>query len=205
MIKDYSLSLLEQAMNKTLQLDADWSAKLAPLSNKLIALFITSFEMQLFIEFTPSGIHLSSTSSRDADTLIRSSLLGLIRLARLPAAEVRHALNDQIQITGDLELGLQVKQLLSRLDLDWEGQLATLTGDVVAHQIGRWVRGGASRAQQIQTSIAAQCAEYLHEELRVLPPSEEVRDFFADIDELSLQVERLAAHINHYRAQHAAS
>lgn len=39
-------------------------------------------------------------------------------------------------------------------------------------------------------------SEYLQEELRVTPTKYELEDFFAEVDELSLTVERLQAHVN---------
>jgi ubiquinone biosynthesis accessory factor UbiJ len=38
--------------------------------------------------------------------------------------------------------------------------------------------------------------EFLQEELRVVPSKNELDDFFNDVDELRLSVERLQAHIN---------
>jgi ubiquinone biosynthesis protein UbiJ len=199
------LLLLQNALNKALQLDASLSTKLQPLQGKRVQLIITPLNLTFFIEFTAMGIQLSTDSLHAADTVIRSSPIHLLRMSVTPAAQIRALLNDDLQIEGNLELGLEIKRLLSNLDLDWEGELAQLTGDVVAHQIGRWVRGGIQRAQDIQTSLGTQCSEYLHEEARLFPPIEEVNDFFADIDELSLHVERLEAQLNYYRARHATS
>ncbi len=203
MINDYFLSLLQQAINSALQWDADLPLKLQPLQGKLVQLMIRPFNQSIIIAFTATTIHLTTASSHPADTIIHGTPFGLMRLGLTPADQVRSLLNDQLHIEGDFELGLQVKQLFSTLDLDWEAQLAHLTGDVLAHQVGRLVRGGINRVQGIHANLKTQCSEYLHEELQLFPPVEEINDFYADIDELSLRVERLEAHLNHYRAHHA--
>ena len=66
--------------------------------------------------------------------------------------------------------------------------MAQFTGDVVAYQVGSLVRQGLTFKRQISGSIRHDVTEYLQEELRALPPPEEVNDFFKDIDELSVTV-----------------
>ena len=44
--------------------------------------------------------------------------------------------------------------------------------------------------------------EYLQEELRAFPSRNELDDFYNDIDELSLDVERLQAHVNQLLSAH---
>lgn len=44
--------------------------------------------------------------------------------------------------------------------------------------------------------------EYLQEERRLVPSAQEVNDFFQDIDDLGLRVERLMAHFNRLSTDH---
>lgn len=122
--------------------------------------------------------------------------MGLIRLSLLPASKARSLFNDKIRMKGDIELGQQVKKLFDEMDIDWEGHLAHFTGDVVAHQIGTFVRKGRAFKKKLDESMRQNISEYLSEELRVIPTKYELEDFFAEVDELSLSVERLQAHIN---------
>jgi ubiquinone biosynthesis protein UbiJ len=143
---------------------------------------------------------LHSDYGGEADTTIISSPLGLIRLSFLPASKVRSLFNDQIKITGDTELGQQVKKLFDELDIDWEGHLAQFTGDVVAYQLGSLFRKGREIKDHAGASLRQNISEYLQEELRFFPPREEIDDFFMDIDEMSLSVERLTARVNQLMA-----
>jgi len=92
--------------------------------------------------------------------------------------------------------------LFDEIDIDWEGHLAHFTGDVVAHQIGSLVREGQAFKERITSSLRRNVTEYLQEEVRLCPPSEELRDFFNDVDDLSLRSERLTAHINQLLVEH---
>ncbi|QEY50023.1 ubiquinone biosynthesis accessory factor UbiJ [Legionella longbeachae] len=196
MLKKYSLKALQKAINKAVQLDESMPAKLQALDKKCIEMVISPLNVNFFILFENREIVLLDHYDKEADTVIHSSPLGLIRLSLLPASKARSLFNDKIRITGDTELGQHIKKLFDEMDIDWEGHLAHFTGDVVAHQIGSFFRKGLQFKKQVDESIRQNMAEYLQEELRVVPSKYELEDFFAEIDELSLSVERLQAHVN---------
>lgn len=196
MIKNYTLKALQMAINRALQLDDQFVEKMSSVQGKTIELVIAPLNISFFIHFEARQVTLHAEYTSMADVVIRSSPLGLIRLSFLPASKVRSLFNDQIHMTGDVLLGQQVKQLFDSLDLDWEGHLAQFTGDVVAFQIGSIFRRGRALQQRVSESFSTNITEYLQEELRLFPSREELADFFADIDEVSLAVERLAARVN---------
>lgn len=198
MIKQYSLSALQKAMNHGLALDPTTPEKIQALDGKILEIIVSPLDVHFFMRFNQTKLELLAElgANLEADTVIHSSPLGLIRLSLLPASKVRSLFNENIRMTGDTELGQQVKQLFDSIDIDWEGHVAHFTGDVVAHQLGRFARGGLRLKEKLKTSMQHNVSEYLHEEARALPPREELDDFMNDIDALALRVERLAAHIN---------
>ncbi len=196
MIKTGSLSLLQKAMNHALMLDESMPSKIHELDGKVLEIVIKPLNVQFFMCFINREIQLRAEYDKHPDTVIQSTPLGLIRLSLLPSSKVRSLFNDKIRISGDVELGQRVKKLFDEIDIDWEGHLAQFTGDVVAYQVGSFVRQGLQFGRQIQDSFCHDVTEYLQEELRLFPPREEVNDFFKDIDELTLTVERLAAHVD---------
>ncbi|KTD11665.1 SCP-2 sterol transfer family protein [Legionella gratiana] len=196
MLKKYSLKALQKAINKAAKLDEGMPAKLQALDNKCLEMVISPLNVNFFILFQNGEIVLLDHYEKQADTVIHSSPLGLIRLSVLPASKARSLFNDKIRITGDTELGQHIKKLFDEMDIDWEGHLAHFTGDVVAHQIGSLFRKGLKFKRQFDESLCQNVAEYLQEELRIVPSKYELEDFFAEIDELSLSVERLQAHVN---------
>lgn len=196
MIKDLSLTILQKAINHALQLDAAMPSRLQALDGRVLELIISPLQVHFFLCFTPTELQLKAHHPGEADAVIHSSPLGLIRLSLLPASKVRSLFNDSVKITGDIELGQRVKLLFDELDIDWEGHLARFTGDVVAYQVGSLVRKGRSLTHRVSKSMQHNIRDYLQEELRACPPKEELTDFFNDVDTLSLTVERLAAHVN---------
>ncbi|AMP90840.2 TPA: hypothetical protein F7Z80_14365 [Legionella pneumophila] len=197
MLKEYSLKALQTAINTAMKLDEQMPQKLQKLDGKTLEMVITPLNVNFYIQFKEGGMQLLHRIDGRPDTIIHSNPIGLIRLSLLPASKARSLFNDKIRISGDIELGQNVKKLFDEIDIDWEGHLAHFTGDVVAHQIGSFVRKGLEFKNQFNTSMQQNITEFLQEELRIFPSRNELEDFFAEVDELVLSVDRLQAHINH--------
>lgn len=202
MIKKYSLKGLEKAINQALALDESTKAKIAALHGKVLEIIIAPLDVNFFILFQDYQLLLLDRYDKQPDTTIHSNPLGLIRLSLLPPSKARSLFNDKIKLSGDTELGYEVKKLFDELDIDWEGHLAHFTGDVVAHQIGSLFRKGLAFGQHLSNSMGHNLSNFLHEELGLFPSAEELHDFFNDIDELAQDVERLQAHINQLTTAH---
>ena len=100
-----------------------------------------------------------------------------------------------VTITGDVETGQAFKAILDDMDIDWEEQLARLTGDVIAHQAGNMARRTRRVLRHGKAALEQDLGEYLREELRVLPARIEVENFSADVDRIRADTDRLAARI----------
>ena len=202
MLKKYSLKALQIAINQAMSLDEKMPAKLIALNKKVLKLIIAPLDVHFFIHFQEGEIGLLDAYEGHVDTIIHSNPIGLIRLSLLPASKARSLFNDKIHMSGDIELGQHVKKLFDDIEIDWEGHLAHFTGDVVAYQIGSFMRKGIAFKKQLSESMCQNVTEYLQEELRVFPTRNELDDFFSDIDEISLSVERLQARINQLMNPH---
>ncbi|CZL44042.1 ubiquinone biosynthesis accessory factor UbiJ [Legionella pneumophila] len=196
MLKEYSLKALQTAINQAMKLDEQMPQKLQKLDGKTLEMVITPLNVNFYIRFKGSEMQLLHRIDGRPDTIIHSNPIGLIRLSLLPTSKARSLFNDKIRISGDIELGQSVKKLFDEIDIDWEGHLAHFTGDVVVHQIGSFVRKGLEFKNQFSTSMQQNITEFLQEELRICPSRNELEDFFAEVDELVLSVDRLQAHIN---------
>lgn len=202
MLKKYSLKALQTAINQAMSLDDTMHTKLLALDEKVLEMVISPLNVTFFIQFLNGEMLLLDQYDGHADTIIHSNPIGLIRLSLLPPSKARSLFNDKIRMSGDIEFGQQVKKLFDEMDIDWEGHLAHFTGDVVAYQIGSFIRKGIEIKNQFSTSMRQNITEFLQEELRVIPSRNELEDFFNDVDDLSLSVERLQAHVNQLMSDH---
>lgn len=196
MLKDFALLGLEQTLNMALNLDPDLPQRLIPLQNKVLQIEITG--TPFIFSLTPKGhlITLQAGSDLKPDCIIRGSFIALTQLGLAKDfTATRESLNN-IEMQGDLELAQAFKKLMSELDIDWEEGLSNIVGDVIAHQVGRGVRGAWAWTQQSAKSLQMNLTEYLQEEAMLMPPRAELEDFYHDVDKLRLDVERLEARIN---------
>ena len=100
-----------------------------------------------------------------------------------------------VKIIGDMGLADEMRKIFSQLDLDWEGGLAEYTGDVVAHEIGKFVRGGLGFLKRTHENLQQTTKEYCQEEIRVLPTRDEMENFVSEVSKLRDDVERLEVRI----------
>lgn len=196
MIKEYTLIALQKAINYALSLDDTSLNRIKKLDNKTLQIIILPLNISFFMLFKEQKIELLPNFNGKIDVSIKSNPIGLIKLSLLPSSKARSLFNDKIKISGDIELGQEIKKLFDNIDIDWESHLAQFTGDVAAHQIGSIFREGQVLKNRVINSMQRNITEYLQEEIIELPPKEEINDFFNDVDELSLRTERIAAHIN---------
>jgi ubiquinone biosynthesis protein UbiJ len=133
------------------------------------------------------------------DAIISGSVLNLARLGgNDPEAAIR---DGYVSISGDADIAADFRALLAIVRPDWEEELSRLTGDVVAHEAGRAVRGFAGWAARARHSLGRSVAEYLSEESRDLAAVAELEEFNAEVDQLAMSVDRLEARFKAFKEQ----
>ena len=205
MIKNMSLQALQFAINQALQLDPQMSEKLQPFDHKVIEMVISPLAVRFYLRFLEGNIYLNKDTLTPADTIIHTSPIGLIRLSFLPSSKMRSLFNDNIRISGDLELGQALKKVFDEIDIDWEGHLAHFTGDVAAYHLGNIFRKGISAQEKCVEYLKQSTHDYLIHEIHMTPSKQELEVFYEDVDELRLRAERLLAHAFYLQAKNDQS
>ena len=191
---------LETALNRLLALDEQSARRRQPLHGKVLQLELR--ELQPFwLLFSPGQVDLLTRYEGQPDATIRLTLSALPRL-RDPNQLTPLIREGKVDLSGDTSLCNQFAQLFSELQIDWEGQLARYTGDVVAHTLCRGAQQLRDGIQQQGKLLRQDLAEYLTEEVRLAPGPLEVACFCDDVDELkrrfdatALRLEKLAHRI----------
>lgn len=194
-IRDLTLAGLAQALNTYLNMDSDARDRLATLHGRVIAIQLSDLEVTLYMIPQADGdLHLLSQMDGTPDCTLRGNALDLWR-SRSGTQGARELFAGNVTVTGDTELAQHFGKVLGDLDIDWEEQLSRITGDVVAHQVGRKSRRFAAYLADGAETAKANINEYLTEEARLLPTRIEADDFFGDVDTLRDATERLAARL----------
>jgi ubiquinone biosynthesis protein UbiJ len=184
-------AVLETGINTVLRFDPETRRKLGELSGRRIRLRIErERESWLVLDILPDEAGLRLRPSADdvrADVEISAEpgffLRRPGRAGATPAA-------GELRIRGDLALGNRFREILERIEPDFEEALAPMTGDVVAHQLGRLARGAATFGRQAAGTLAQDAAEYFREETQLLARRDQVDSFLKDVDRLRDDLER---------------
>jgi ubiquinone biosynthesis protein UbiJ len=195
-----ALAGLEAAINRALELDPAGRAALAALGDCVFSLHCTAPRIDLFMQPGGDGIRLMGVYEGPVTTSVRGTAADFAELvaAADPAAAL---INGALALRGDSAPLIQLQKALAHLELDWEAPLVDLLGDVAGHQVAGALRSLFSWGQQASGNLARQLQEFIHEEARLSPPRLELEDFFRDVQELELRVERLQSRTRRLRAR----
>lgn len=193
-----ALAALESAVNRALQLSPGSASALAPLEGCVFALHCTSPAIDVFLEPGSAGIRLMGIYDGPVTTSIRGEASDFTELATSsdPAATL---INGNLELAGDSAPLIELQQALAQLDVDWEAPLVETLGDVAGHQVAELLRGAFRWGQQAGSSLSRQLEEFIHEEARLSPPRLELEDFYRDVQELGMRVERLESRARRLR------
>jgi ubiquinone biosynthesis protein UbiJ len=192
---DLAYAALESALNGYLRLDPEAMRRLAALHGKVVGLEVIGPGLALYlVPDEAGGLQVLPPSDAPPDCWLRGTPLDLARSGDLRAG-AGQIFEGRVRIEGDTALAQRFGSILADLDVDWEEQLSRLTGDVLAHEVGRAVRGAGAYAARGRATLEQNVREYLQEEARVLPARFEVREFLDAVDVLRDDVERLGARI----------
>jgi ubiquinone biosynthesis accessory factor UbiJ len=184
------LATLEGLINRALTLAPRASAELAELEDCVFALECTSPVLDIYLQPGRGKVRLMGIYDGPVTTRVRGAAADFTELAASddPAASL---INGALELEGDSAPLLELQQILGTLDIDWEAPLVDTLGDVVGHQLAEVLRAGFSWGRETRGSLERQLEEFIHEEARLSPPRLELEDFYGDVQELSLRVERL--------------
>lgn len=188
---------LESALNLYLGQDPDSARRAACLQGKVIAITLTAPQLTLYFLPDAKGVQVLSRFEGDIDTHLSGSPLGFARLALDNREDA--LFQGAVKIDGDTATGQAFQELLAATDWDWEEQLSHITGDVIAHRLGRLAAQAGQLLRDGRETLASDCSEYLQEEAQLLPTRIEVQYFLNDIDHLRDDTERLEARVNRLR------
>lgn len=188
---------IETAINQVLKLDPETVERIQTLQGKVIAIELRGLDTVMYILPQAGKLNVYSNFEGEADTVLRGSPVALARMGLAKnAGDV--LFEGDVEITGDVELGQQFREIIDGLDIDWEEHLSHVTGDVVAHKLGSFARGALDWGRNTVETLGRDAAEYLQEESSDLPSRDEVEMFLTGIDDLRSDIDRLEARVQRF-------
>lgn len=188
------LKPLQIAVNRYLDYDPEVPKQLARMQGKVVELNFQLLDRSLYFIMNADGLDITEELDGVADTTISGSPLALAMMG-LQESSTSSLFSGDVVIEGNTELGGQFQTFLENIEVDWEEPLSQITGDVVANQLGSFIRDLSGWTQETTKTNALNVSEYFREEQGMLPSKFEVNKFKTDVDELRLSVDRLEAKV----------
>lgn len=195
MINTFLSATLSKAINAYLHLDSESSGKLKVLQGKVIRIELAPFHWQFDCVMQETKMEIMPASDAAPHATIKGTPLQLAGMALTKENRQRFFAED-VEMTGDAALAQEVVNLFDELQIDWEEQVAHLTGDVPAYHLGRFASRVKGWLKTSTISCQQDITDYIQEEAKWLPTREALTDFLNDIDLVRADVDRLEARVN---------
>jgi len=182
---------IEQGIATVLRLDPHTRDSLASISGKVVRVEVTSPALMFHLIVLDGEVDVDGSFDGEPDTTISGSAGDLLSLRYKNDAMYTGAVN----ISGDMETGQQLRQLIANIDIDFEEVIAPVTGDAIAHQLGRFGAQFGAWLNDTSSSLKTNSSEYLQEEALLLAPNSEVIRFCSEVDELREFSDRVEARL----------
>lgn len=196
-----ALAALEAALNRALAQDPGSAARLRPLEGRCLALHLRLLDIRLQLRASGGVLYVQAEGAETAQATLSATPGALLRLA---AGSAQRPAPEDFALHGDPELARHFQTLLRELDIDWEEQLARLTGDALAHPLMRLARRARSTLATSGASLRQDAEVWLKDEARLAPERAEVEDFLRGVDEARSHAARLAARLARLQTRLAA-
>ena len=182
----------EAALNRGIGASSTAQAALLRVGGRVLTLEFTDLALSVGVAATDVRLRLEGEPAGQPDACIKGSVLAF--LGMLAGAESGPRIG-RIIIEGDADVAEQFRELLRLALPDPEEELSRLVGDILAHQLGRAVRGATAWGRRSLETLGANLSEYLQEESRSVVPRAELDEFAGEVDRLREAVDRLDARV----------
>ena len=195
-----ALSGLELAINSALKYDPATLRELSTLEGQVLLVDCTSPAMRIAIQISQQQITLHSGWEDEAAITLQGSLIALAKMAA-NASDTSSFAGTGVQLSGNLETLHKLHKILSQLDINWEGALADIIGDIPAYMVGSALRKSADIAKQNKQRVTSALTEVAQEELQIVPSRNGFEQFKKEVREMASDTDRLMARANLLRQQ----
>lgn len=189
------LERLSVLLNRAIEFDEKTRHRMSELGNCSIAFKLRGTDARILVTILNGDLSLSSDLDTKPDVQIEGGLTDFIAMARTQRDGTNLAAG-KVEIQGDLATAQLIQTVIAEAAFDWEELIAIRTGDVLARQIGRGVRGGIRWVRATGKILERDVSEYLLYEQRLLPTDREIEKFVQEGAAIVAGVERLQARIS---------
>ena len=190
-----AISGLETAINAALKYDPGTQRDLSELEGQVLLVNCSMPTLVIAIEIGQQNIVLHSHWNGEAAVTIQGSMMALAKMAAT-ATDASSIAGSDVQLSGNLETLHRLQKILSKLNIDWEGALADVIGDVPSHIIGSAVRKSATVSAESLHRASSALVEVAQEEFNIIPSHNSFRQFQRDVRQIATDTDRIMARLS---------
>lgn len=194
LFKRTALEGAETLINAALTKDPASKQALTKLEGQVLLVESTLPPLTIAIEPTATGIQLHDNWDGNVAVTINGTLIAMAAIA-VNAKESISFSGTGVNVSGNLDTLHQLNKIMGDVDIDWEGALAEIIGDIPAHLIAKGIRNSAVIRKDIVTRASSGLVEVAQEEFNLTPSKNEFEAMIPDIRQLSSDADRLAAKV----------
>jgi ubiquinone biosynthesis accessory factor UbiJ len=103
--------------------------------------------------------------------------------------------NSGLELRGNTGFAQSLQNLLQQAHIDWEYQLSRVLGDIPTQLLADGVHKSQEYLQRTTHRVSRDIGDFLREEGRLVPATEELEKFYSDVQSLVLRLDRLDARL----------
>jgi ubiquinone biosynthesis protein UbiJ len=191
--------IIEIAINKVLPLDPDYQQKMKRLAGRVVAIFFTDLELQIYFIADTEQFTVLSSYEGIPDVKLSGKSWDFFHMGINNHNSRKTNFDSNIHFEGDVATGQNFAELFAELNIDWEEALADVTGDIFAHQATNFARQAGSWLKNILSNSQDNLSEYMQEEIRITPTKVEIENFFDDINILKDDADKLSEQFKRFQ------
>ena len=208
-----ALEGVERLINRALEYDPVSAKALTHLDGQIIRIDSTMppISISISIGTVGQGVKLHSERQEDSDVTIEGTLVSMVSVA-LSSKESMSFSGTGVKVSGNLDTLNQLNKIIGNLDIDWEGALAQIIGDLPAHLFAKTVRNSAAFKTQTSARASSAIVEVAQEEFQLTPSKNEfetigpqIRRLSSDVDRLTAKVKKFQVKVNQHISEKVAS
>jgi ubiquinone biosynthesis protein UbiJ len=194
LFKRTALEGAETLINAALTKDPASKQALIKLEGQVLLVESTLPPLTIAVEPTATGIQLHDNWDGNVTVTINGTLIAMAAIA-VNAKESISFSGTGVNVSGNLDTLHQLNKIMGDVDIDWEGALAEIIGDIPAHLVAKGIRNSAVIRKDIVTRASSGLVEVAQEEFNLTPSKNEFEAMIPDIRQLSADADRLAARV----------
>jgi ubiquinone biosynthesis protein UbiJ len=185
------LAAIEDSVLKLLEMDAGTQNRISGLPDSTLKVNLKGFDFSFFVTVMQGKVSLNSYSEESCTCILACYPTDLISLFSRSEDGVP-ILNPKATVEGNQQILVELYEIFSQAEPDYEAEISRLLGPVIAHETGRAFRTGARWLDETKDSVLTNLKLFLREEVTLIPHPVELENFYAEVSELEQRVARLS-------------